>query len=405
MPDIWAAIERRAVGYSRHTFEDERIVAKFFGLLDTREVDRRCQKFPRGLGRKLSNFAKYAMIAASEALDGAQGEGTISAFYPAHRRGVIVGTGWGGLDSANANNNDYRATRFASPFATIMSMNNAATAILSMHYGLRGYQNTPVAACAAGAIAIGEAAEVVRSGRADFVLAGGSESLRQVFNVWSIDILEALSKEQVDLRKACCPFSADRSGFVLSEGAAILCVEDMEGARRRGAPVLAEITGYTNYSDAHDFTAPAPDGEGRCHVIAHALENARLRPEEVQYINAHGTSTPLNDYYESEAIKSVMGDAARSVHVSSTKSYTGHLIGAAGALETILCVKVLETGMVPATIHLDRPDPRCDLNYTPNEHIRGRRVDACLKLSFGFGGANAALVVERPRDALTRGEQ
>jgi 3-oxoacyl-[acyl-carrier-protein] synthase II len=396
--EIWEGIVNRSVGYRRHTFEDDRIVAKFFGLLDTQEVDQRCQKFPRSLARKLSAFARYALLAASEAMDAAGGP-AVTDFYPRHRRGVILGTGWGGLDAANTNTHEYYATQFGSPFTTIMSMNNAATAALSMHYGMRGYQNTPVAACASGAIAIGEAAEIIRSGRADFVLAGGAESLRHVFNVWSIDVLEALTKEQSDLRKACCPFSADRSGFVLSEGAAVVCVEDMEQALGRGARILAEITGYSNYSDAHDFTAPAPDGEGRCLVITHALEQARLRPSDVHYINAHGTSTPLNDYYESEAIKATLGDCARRVHISSTKSYTGHLIGAAGALETILCLKVLETGMVPATIHLDRPDPRCDLDYTPNEHRRGRRVDACLKLSFGFGGANAALVLERPRGA------
>ncbi|HEY8072784.1 MAG TPA: beta-ketoacyl-[acyl-carrier-protein] synthase family protein [Labilithrix sp.] len=392
---IWSAIAEKKVGYRVCGFGDDRIKAKFFGVIDSEGLARRYKEFPRGLMRMVAEFAKYTLVASKEAVSMAFGGNAIESAYAPNECGAIIGTGWGGLDSGNKNNDEYKKTKFSTPFATIMSMHNSASAALSMHYGLRGYQNTHVAACASGAIAIGEAAEVIRRGQAKLMIAGGSESLREVFNVWAIDVMEALSKETADVRKACCPFSLDRSGFVLSEGAAVVVLEEMESAIARGAPILAEVTGYANYSDAHDFTAPAPDGQGRLNVIAGALRSARRAPAEIDYVNAHGTSTPLNDFYESEAIKAVLGDHARRVPISSTKSYTGHLIGAAGALETIFCVKAIETGLIPATIHHDRADPKCDLDYVPNEHRTGAKVDRCLKLSFGFGGANAALVIER----------
>jgi 3-oxoacyl-[acyl-carrier-protein] synthase II len=277
-----------------------------------------------------------------------------------------------------------------------MSMPSLGTAAVSMQFGLRGYQTTPVAACASGAIAIGEAVEAIRRGDAKMMVAGGSESLREIFNIWSIDVLEALSMEQSDVTRACCPFSQHRSGFVLSEGAAVVCLEDFDSAVARGARILAEITGYGNASDAHDYTAPAPDALGRIRAMKRAIDVAGIRPEEIDYVNAHGTSTQLNDLNESFAIKEVLGPRAAGVRVSSTKSYTGHLIGAAGAIETIFCVKAITERTVPATIHLTHPDPKCaGLDYTPNEHVFDAKVDTCLKLSFGFGGANAALVIKR----------
>jgi 3-oxoacyl-[acyl-carrier-protein] synthase II len=274
-----------------------------------------------------------------------------------------------------------------------MSMNNVATAALSMFFKLRGHQSTTIAACASGAIAIGDAAELIRSGRARMMLAGGSESLREQLNVYCIDLIGALSKEEHDPVRACCPFSKARSGFVLSEGAAVLCLEEYESARARGARILGEITGYGNFSDAHDLTAPAPDRQARVQTIRTALADARLEPRDLHYVNAHGTSTPLNDYNESESLKEALGDDAYRVPISSTKSYTGHLIGAAGALEALICLKVIASGIIPATVNLHEPDPECDLDYAPNEHRRVN-VRRCLNLSFGFGGANAALIIE-----------
>lgn len=393
--ETWTNVMEKRLGYAAQPAEDSRIKAKFFGLVDAQAAAERSKRHPKALMRKLSSFAKYAVIAADEALEHAFPDGPVQAHYATQNCGVVIGTGWGGNDAANLNNNDYRATGYANPYSTIMAMNNLGTAALSILHKFGGYQSTPVAACASGAIAIGEAAGAIQSGRADFMLAGGSESLREVFNVWSIDVLEALSKEQDDIRKACCPFSLDRSGFVLSEGAAVVCIEEYEAARRRGARIYGEILGYGNSSDAHDFTAPAPDAAGRTNVIRQALEFAEKRPEDVHYVNAHGTSTQLNDYRESEAIKAVFGDHAPRTPISSTKSYSGHLIGAAGALETVFCLKALETRIAPATLHLDRPDPRCDLDYVPNEHRRLEQLDVCLNLSFGFGGANASLLLGR----------
>ena len=227
------------------------------------------------------------------------------------------------------------------------------------------------------------------------MLAGGSESLRGETNVWNIYVLNALSKEQSEETQACCPFDSKRSGFVLAEGAAVLCLEEMESAQARGATILGEITGYGNFSDARDFTAPAEDMLARIKAIESALEQAGKNPEDIDYINAHGTSTQLNDLNETNAIKAALGDAAFAIPISSTKSYTGHLIAAAGSFESIVCLKAIETKVLPGTKHLTDPDPACDLNYLPNRHYMAVRVDTTLNLSFGFGGANAALIIER----------
>ncbi len=392
---IWRGILDKTVGYKIHQFEDERIKSKFFGFME-KELPRDTLKpFTKSLLRKLPSFATYALVAAEEAINHAFKASSISEHYNPFDRGVIIGTGWGGVDAMAKNHTEYLSTKFASPFTTIQTMPSTATAAISMHFGFNGYQNSPVAACASGAISIGEAVEVIRRGQARCMLAGGSESLKEVFNVWAVDVLGALSKEAAEVSKACCPFSLGRSGFVLSEGAAVICLEEMDSALRRGAKIIAEIAGYRTCSDAHDFTAPSPDGQGRIDVISGAIRNADISPNDINYVNAHGTSTPLNDYYESIAIKEVLGKWAYDVPISSTKSYTGHLIGAAGALETLICAKVIESQIIPATIHLTEPDPKCDLNYVPNGHLVGQDVRVCLNLSFGFGGANTALIINR----------
>jgi 3-oxoacyl-[acyl-carrier-protein] synthase II len=393
VPEIWGAIMNYRVGYKMVEFPDPKINARFFSLME--EKRQRYAGFPKAVLKMLPTFAKNALVASREALTMAFGGSD-----DIHRHlqspfdiGAIIGTGWGGMDAVNDNNNDYRDSGLASSFATLMSMHSIATAAVALNWNLRGYQNTPVAACATGTIAIGDAYEVIKSGRAQVMLAGGSESLKEVFNVWSIDVIQALSKEQHDVRRACCPFSARRSGFVLAEGAAVLCLEEREHALARGATILGEITGYGNYSDAYDMTAPADDLRARHMAIVRAVGPAG--PGRIGYINLHGTSTPINDVNETDTIKSAFGDAAPGIPMSSTKSYTGHLIGAAGSLETIFCLKALETGTIPATIHLDEADPACDLDYTPNRHRQVQRIDAALNVSFGFGGANSALVVER----------
>lgn len=392
--DIWQSIIDYRVGYRHHRFDDLSIKARYFGFIDPSRS--RYAKFSKTILRMVPEFAKYALVASHEALDMAFGpDADLATMTSPFDMGVIIGTGWGGVDAVNRNNNDYQACGVSSSFATLMSMSSVGTAAVSINWNLRGYQNTPVAACATGTMAIGDAYEVIKSGRAKLMLAGGSESLKEQFNVWSIDIIQALTKENDSLRRACCPFSADRSGFVLSEGAAVLCLEEMDHAIARGATIIAEITGYANYSDATDMTAPADDLEARRRAIVDALAASGRHPGQLHYINAHGTSTPKNDINETLSLKAALGDAAYSIPISSTKSYTGHLIGAAGAMESIFCLKTIETGTIPATIHLDSPDPECDLNYTPNHHLEGQHIDAAMNLSFGFGGTNCALVFAR----------
>lgn len=391
--EIWSNILDKKIGYRIHEFADKRIKAKFYGFMDTNKS--RYKGYPKGLIRRLPEFARLSLVAASEAVTMAFSGVSPSDIYSPFDCGVIVGTGWGGMDTVNENNNEYVRTQFGGPYTTIQSMNNAGTAGISMHFKLRGYQSTPIAACASGGIAIGEALQVIRRGDALCMLAGGSESLKEQFNVWSVDVLEALSKEPTDPVKACCPFGMGRSGFVLSEGAAVLCLEEFESAVRRGAKIFAEVSGYGNSTDAFDFTAPAPDAQGRVQSMRRTLASAGILPDEIDYVNAHGTSTQLNDYNESQSIKEALGSWASKVKISSTKSYTGHLIGAAGAIESIFCIKAIEQNVIPATINLTEPDPLCDLDFTPNEHVMQAKIDRCLNLSFGFGGANSGLIINR----------
>jgi 3-oxoacyl-[acyl-carrier-protein] synthase II len=392
--EIWDGIVNYRVGYQKHQFDDASITARYFGFLPPNKS--RYQGFSKSVLKMLPEFARYVLVASREALDMAFGiHSNVSREVSPFDIGAIIGTGWGGVDSVNHNNNSYQKSGVSSSFSTLMSMPSVGTAAVSMNWNVRGYQNTPVAACATGTMAIGDAYEVIKSGRAKVMLAGGSESLKEQFNVWSIDVMQALSKEQNDTRLACCPFNARRSGFVLSEGAAVLCLESYEHARARGAKMLGEITGYANFSDAFDMTAPAEDLQARQRAIQKALEASNNRPSQIHYVNLHGTSTPKNDFNETASVKAALGEAAYEIPMSSTKSYTGHLIGAAGSMEAIFCLKTLETGLIPATIHLDEPDPGCDLNYTPNEHRQTAGVNAALNLSFGFGGANCALILER----------
>jgi 3-oxoacyl-[acyl-carrier-protein] synthase II len=388
----WESIADYACGYRRLELQDGSIKARFFGKVSIEP--QRFKDIPISVRRVLPSFAKYAVLSAQEAMGMAFGEQSPTRHYRDVECGVILGTGWGGLDEAYELYARYCEGGLGSPLGSLITMPNVATAACSLMWNLRGYQNTPVAACATGTIAVGDAFELIRCGRAKMMLAGGAEALNSPSNIWNIDVLQALSKEQHVIERACCPFSLVRSGFVLSEGAAVLCLEDMESALSRGARILGEITGYGSYSDARDFTAPAEDMIARVQSIRAALSEAGKTAEQIDYINAHGTSTPLNDVNETESIKAALGDAAYRIPVSSTKSYSGHLIAAAGSFETILCLKAIETGMIPATIHLNDPDPHCDLDYVPNRH-RFARIDTALNLSFGFGGANAALVVER----------
>ena len=390
---IWDSISNYRLGYKLAKHNDQSVGATFFGNMETPLAG--INNIPKAINRNLPRYGQFGIVAAEEAVRMAFGEQEIYQYYDPFDCGVIFGTGWGGQDEVVKNAMMYTETGMASPFSNIQAMYSVCTAAIAKIWNLRGYQSTPVAACATSSIAIGDAFELIKAGRAKMVLAGGGESIRDAFNIWSVDILQALSKEQNDVTKACCPFSLDRSGFIMSEGAAVVCLEEYESAKKRGANILAEITGYGNFSDAYDMTKPAPDLLGRVKSINKALSQANVSVGEIDYINAHGTSTPLNDLNETESLKLALGDYAYEIPVSSTKSYTGHLMAAAGSMETIFCIKSMTANMLPATTNLNNPDPACDLNYVANNHVNNEDIKTALNINYGFGGSNSALILQR----------
>lgn len=389
--ESWAAVMDYQPGYQIVDKTNKGIKSRFYGVIDGEPPLR---DVPAAIRRRLPRFARLGLAAAKETMAMAFPDGDLEKHHDPFQCGVIAGTGWGGQDEVYGYSELYKSTGLGSPFGCFFSMHNVLTAACSMYWHLRGFQGSPVAACATGTIAIGDAFEAIRQGRATMMLAGAGESLLTDCAIWNIDVLGALNVEQDDIRKASCPFSLDRNGFVLSEGGAMVCLERLDIALARGATIYGEINGYGNYSDAFDFTAPAPDGKARTLTLQHALTQAGTNPQDIDYINAHGTSTPLNDLNETEALKTVFGEAIYAIPVSSTKSLSGHLISAAGSFETILCLQAMANDMIPATCHLDNPDPACDLDYVPNKH-RPARLNQVLNISFGFGGANAALVIGR----------
>lgn len=389
-PQNWQAIMANRLAYRYHDKSAAGIHARFFALL---EAEPALEGVAARVSRRLPRFARLALAAATEAIDMAFSSGHVRPghFYSSLDCGVIIGSGWGGQDEIMQNNADYLQSGMGQLFGCFHAMPNIATAICGQHWQLRGYQSSPAAACATSGIAIGDAFEVIRSGRASMMLAGASESLSGNGAIWNIDALRLLSREQKDITKASCPFSRERSGFVLAEGAAVLCLEEREAALARGATILGEVKGYGNFSDAFDLTAPAEDPQAKVKTIRWALEQAGLGNHEIDYINAHGTSTAQSDVNETAAIKAALGRDAYRTPISSTKSYTGHLLAASGSFEAIVCLQALQQQMMPATCHLHESDPECDLDYIREGHRRGRLRNV-MSLNFGFGGANAALV-------------
>jgi 3-oxoacyl-[acyl-carrier-protein] synthase II len=281
-----------------------------------------------------------------------------------------------------------------SPFMIPMLILNMASGLFSIYHRLRGPNLATCSACATSAHAIGEAWRTIKMGDASVMFAGGSEATITPLGIGGFCAMKAMSTRNDEPKKASRPFDAQRDGFVMGEGAGVIVLEELEHARARGARIYAELVGYGNTADAHHVTAPAPGGEGAARCMSRALRSAGIAPEDIDYINAHGTSTPHNDVCETSAIKAVFGEHARRVAISSTKGATGHMLGAAGAVEMAVCCKVLETGIVPPTINLENPDPACDLDYVPNV-ARECKVRAVMNNSFGFGGHNACLVARK----------
>ncbi len=312
------------------------------------------------------------------------------------RVGSFIGSGIGGLETTAEQHKVLldRGPRRVSPFMIPMLILNMGAGIFSMYHNLRGPCLATCSACATSTHAIGEAWRNIKMGDADVIFAGGSEATIVPLGISGFCAMRALSTRNDDPARASRPFDAGRDGFVMGEGGGVLVLEELEHARRRGARIYCELAGYGNTADAYHLTAPAPEGEGAARCMRQAILSAGLNPEDVEYINAHGTSTPQGDISESQAIHAVFGEHARKLAVSSTKGATGHMLGAAGAVEMAICCKVLETGVLPPTINYETPDPACDLDYVPNT-ARERKVRVVLSNSFGFGGHNATLAAVR----------
>jgi 3-oxoacyl-[acyl-carrier-protein] synthase II len=348
---------------------------------------------PEKLVKRLDPFVLLALAAAKMAAEDA---GLMIPPDRASRCGVITGCGLGGLGSIEHFRDVLvqRGPRRVSPFFIPMAIPNMASGQISILLGAKGPNTVVCTACAAGTHAIGDAFKTIQRGAADAMICGGTESVITQLALSGFSNLKALSLRNDEPERASRPFDKDRDGFVIGEGAGLLLIEELNHALERGAKIRAEIVGYGLTGDAYHMTAPPEDGEGGARCMAMALDDAGLAPGDVDYINAHGTSTPLNDVCETRAIKTVFKEKAKSIPVSSTKSMTGHLLGGAGGIESVFCVKTLEEGIIPPTINYESPDPECDLDYVPNT-ARRKAVNVVMSNSFGFGGTNAVLLFKR----------
>lgn len=343
--------------------------------------------------KKMDLFIQYALAAAEMAM---KDSALVINEENAERVGVLVGSGLGGLPTIEKYHEALSEGGYkkVTPFFIPMLIINLAPGQISMRFGAKGPNFSAVSACAAGTHAIGEAYHVIRRGDADAMITGGAESTITPLAIAGFNVMKALSTRNDDPKGASRPFDKDRDGFVMGEGAGILVLEEYESAKARGAKIYAEVVGYGLSGDAYHLTAPAPEGEGAARCMKMALKNAGLNPEEVDYINAHGTSTPFNDYYETLAIKTALGDHSRKVMVSSTKGMTGHALGAAGGIEAVFSLLAMERGVVPPTINYQTPDPDCDLDYVPNT-ARSATVNVAMSNSLGFGGTNATVIFKK----------
>lgn len=353
----------------------------FDGILDIRESHR------------MDRYTQMAMVAAHEAL---QDSGLDLEKIDHNMAGVVVGSGIGGIQSFETEHGKYieKGPRRVSPYFVPQMISDIAAGQISIRYGLKGPNYATVSACATASHAIGDAVRLIKYGDADLMVTGGSEAPITPMGLAGFCSMKALSSRNDDPGRASRPFDRERDGFVMGEGAGILVLEELEHARKRGANIYAEIRGVGFTADAHHVTAPAPGGEGAVRAMRRSVEDGKLNLNEVDYINAHGTSTPYNDKNETAAIKALFGDHAYKMNISSTKSVIGHLLGAAGAVELIVSVLSIQHNIVPPTINYEYPDPECDLNYTPNVP-QERPVRHAISNTFGFGGHNACILVSK----------
>jgi len=393
VPTFWRSLTEGRGGIARLTrFDPEPFDSQIAGEVKdfdaTRFIDRKAL-------RHTDRFVQYAWVASLEAHRHA---GLGENHADPSRFAVIIGSGIGGIETLEQQHKVLmeRGPARISPFFVPMMISDMASGQLSIAFGAKGPNFATVSACASGAHAIGEAYRMVADGIVDLALAGGSESPLTPLALGGFCSMKALSTRNDDPEHASRPFDQERDGFIMAEGAGTVVLESWEHAQRRGVEILAELIGYGSTADAYHVTAPEPTGEGAARAMRLAMEEAGVAPSEVDYINAHGTSTPLNDKGETQAIRSVFGDHAHRLAVSSTKSMTGHLLGAAGAIEMVACVMALRDGVIPPTINYQVPDPECDLDYVPNQ-ARKTTLRVVLSNSLGFGGHNASLLVRAPR--------
>jgi 3-oxoacyl-[acyl-carrier-protein] synthase II len=352
---------------------------------------------PAKEARRLDLFVQYAIAAADEAMAQAGFENKVDEKGVSPERvGVLVSSGIGGLTSITEQQNILvsRGPGRVSPLVIPMMIGDLASGNLSIRYNAQGPNMGLVTACATGTHSIGEAFWMIKRNDADVMISGGTEASIVPIGLAGFSSMKALSTRNDDPLHASRPFDADRDGFVMAEGAAVLVIEELEHAKKRGANILAEIVGYGATGDAYHITSPHPEGKGAARAMLMAMNHAGINPEDIDYINAHGTSTSLNDKYETKSIKLALGEAAKTVSVSSTKGATGHGLGAAGGLETIACMQAIRNNLVPPTINYETPDPECDLDYTPNK-AKEKEVKIAMNVNLGFGGHNGVLLLKR----------
>ncbi len=385
---FWAALVAGRGGVGRVSLFDPANFASQIGA-EVRDWDAAQHMDPKE-ARRNDRYTHFGFVAAKQAV---VDSGLEMAREDGDRVGVLIGSGIGGMFTFEQQLKVLieRGPRKVSPFTIPSLIGNMCSGLVAIEYGARGPNFGVVSACATGTHALGEAAHMIRRGDADVMIAGGSEAAITPFAYASFCAMKAMSTRNDAPEKASRPFDRNRDGFIMGEGAGVLVLESLDHARARGARIYCELAGYAATCDAFHITQPDPEGKGLSMAMKRALASAAVAPESIDYINAHGTSTPYNDKFETLAIKKVFGDHARSVAISSTKSMTGHLLGAAGGIESVVCVKTLQTQTIPPTINLEDPDPECDLDYVPNV-ARPTKVRAVLSNNLGFGGQNAAVV-------------
>ena len=390
VPDTWQAVKAGRCGVAPITAYDT-TGRKVTLAAEVKDFDPE-QWMEKREAKRMCRFSQFAMVSALEAV---KDSGLDLETLDLTQWGVDVSSGIGGMDETMAQtlHGEQAGYDRTSPFYIPMAISNMAGGLIAIHFGLKGMCTCPVTACAGGSNAVGDAFHYIRDGYAQGMVCGGTEACVNPLAIGGFTSMKALCAS-ADPDRASIPFDAERSGFVLGEGAAILVLEEYEHAKARGAKIYAEVVGYGATCDAYHMTAPAPGGEGGARAMAMALSDGGTAPERVDYINAHGTSTPLNDSGETEAIKTVFGLHAAKLAVSSTKSMTGHMLGAAGAVEAVFSALTLQEGYLPATIHYKTPDPACDLDYVPNAG-REQAVEYVLSNSLGFGGHNACLLLKK----------